>query len=179
MVALDDRALAIPVYSGGPMTLARYRSWLLGAAVLSLIATTPLLAVGPTYVMFYGDQLDAPVVHRLPEGLAAPFLWTPFRASGTIPKSLEGRPYVKYAIFWGRWEKEALRPEAASQHGRLYLPTRSEPGMVVMTEAVMDDGSPDRPAARPIPVDLKGFWKGWPLQAEDLSTAKRLGVPGL
>ena len=160
------------------MTLARYRSWLLGVALLSLLATSPLFAVGPSYVMFYGSQLDAPIVQALPIG-SATFLWSPYRAGGTIPSALEGRPYVKYAIFWGRWEKKSLTPEAASQHGRLYLPTPSEPGMVVMTHAVMDDGSPDHPAARPIPVDLGGFWKGWPVNADDLATAKRFGVPGL
>src|SRR5258708_1711464 len=123
------------------MTLARYRryrSWLLGVAVLSLLATKQLLAVSPSYVMFYGGQLDAPIIQALPEGPASEFLWSPYRVGGTIPKSLEGRPYVKYAIFWGRWEKESLAPEAASQHGRLYLPTRSEPGMAVITEAWMD-----------------------------------------
>ena len=163
---------------GGPMTLARYRWWLLGVAFLSLLATKPLFAVGPSYVMFYGGPLDAPIVQALPIG-SAMFLWDPYRAGGAIPKSLEGRPYVKYAIFWGRWEKQSLTPEAASQHGRLYLPTPSEPGMVVMTEAWMDDGSPGHPAARPIPVDLMKFWKGWPVNAGDLALAKRLGVPGL
>lgn len=160
------------------MTRARYRSWLLGVALLSLLATRQLFAVGPSYVMFYGGQLDAPIVQALPLG-SATFLWDPFRAGGSISSGLEGRPYVKYAIFWGRWEKQSLTPEAASQHGRLYLPTPSEPGIVVMTQAVMDDGSPDHPAARPIPERLGGFWKGWPVNAGDLVTAKRFGVPGL
>ena len=160
------------------MTLARYRSWLLGVAFVSLLATKPLLAVGPSYVMFYGGSLEAPIVQALPIG-SATFLWDPYRRGGTIPSGLEGRPYVKYAIFWGRWEKQALKPEAASQHGRLYLPTSAEPGMMVMTNAHMDDGSPDHPGARPIPESLGGFWKGWPVSAGDLATAKRLGVPGL
>jgi hypothetical protein len=160
------------------MTLARYRLWLLGVAFLCLLATKQLFAVFPSYVVFYGDPLDAPVVQQVPQG-SGQFLWDPYRTGGTIPNNLEGRPYVKYAIFWGRWERKSLTPEAASQHGRLYLPTPSETGMVVMTQAVMDDGSPDHPAARPIPVDLKGFWKAWPVTAGNLATAKRLGVPGL
>jgi hypothetical protein len=144
-----------------------------------LLVTTRLFAVSPSYVMFYGSPLDAPIVQAVPEGTAADFLWTPYRDGGTIPKGLEGRPYVNYAIFWGRWEKNNLTPGAASQHGRLYLPLRSKPAMIVMTESVMDDGSPERPAARPIPVALKGFWKAWPVRAQDLAFAKRLGVPGL
>ena len=160
------------------MNRLKYRLWLLGVTLLSLLATKQLFAVGPSYVMFYGGQLEAPII-QAPSIESAKFLWDPYRAGGTIPNSLEGRPYVKYAIFWGRWEKQSLTPEAASQHGRLYLPTRSEPGMVVMTEAWMDDGSPDHPAARPIPEDLKGFWKAWPASAGDLAIAKRFGVPGL
>jgi hypothetical protein len=128
--------------------------------------------------MFYGGELDVPIVQALPIG-SATFLWNTYRTGGTIPKGLEGRTYVKYAIFWGRWEKKSLTPEAASQHGRLYLPTASEPAVVVLTDAVMDDGSPSHPAARPIPVELGGFKMGWPVNAEDLATAKRLGVPGL
>jgi hypothetical protein len=160
------------------MTLVRCRSWLLGVALVSLLVTKPLLAVGPSYVMFYGGPLEAPVVQALPIG-SATFLWDPYRRGGTIPGGLEGRPYVTYAIFWGRWERQTLKPEAASQHGRLYLPTSAEPGMMVMTNAHMDDGSPDHPGARPIPESLGGFWKGWPVSAGDLATAKRLGVPGL
>ena len=115
-------------------------------------------------------------MHRIGSAM---FLWDPYRyGAERFPEGLEGRPYVKYAIFWGRWEKESLKPEAASQHGRLYLPTPSEPSMVVMTQAWMDDGSPGHPAARPIPVNIMKFWKGWPVTTADLGLAKRL-VPGL
>src|SRR5687768_9378210 len=142
-----------------------------------LLVTTHLFAVRPSYVMFYGSPLDAAIYSRITEGIASEFLWTPYRHGGTIPKGLEGRPYVNYAVFWGRWEKNNLTPGAASQHGRLYLPMRSKPAMIVITEAVMDDGTPERPSARPIPVELKGFWKAWPVRAKDLAFTKRLGVP--
>ena len=160
------------------MTRARHCSCLLGVAFVFLFATTPVRAIGPSYVMFYGGSLDAPVVHALPLG-SATFLWSPYRDGGTIPADLEGRAYVTYAIFWGRWERENLTPEGASQHGRLYLPTSSAPAMVVMTHAVMEDGSPDHPGARPVPQGLEGFWKAWPVSADELATIQRFGVAGL
>jgi hypothetical protein len=161
------------------MTRLPYRSWLFAVTLLSFLASSPMTAVGPSYVMFYGGQLDAPVVQKLAMGPGSEFLWSPYRAGGAIPHGLEGRPYVKYAIFWGRWKEQPSTPKGASEHGRLYLPTPSEPGVVVLTEAVMDDGSPDHPTARPIPVDLNGFKFGWAIGAQDVATAKRLGVPGL
>ena len=36
------------------MNRLKYRPWLLGVAVLSLLATKQLFAVGPSYIMFYG-----------------------------------------------------------------------------------------------------------------------------
>ena len=161
------------------MTRARPRTLLLGLAVLSLVASTQASVISPSYVMFYGGQIDAPVVQKLWPGSGSEFLWSPYRAGGTIPDGLEGRPHVRFAIFWGAWNEQPMRPEGASQHGRLYLPTTSEPGVVVMTAAAMDDGTPGRPAARPIPADLAGFASGWAVTSADLGTAKAFGVPGL
>jgi hypothetical protein len=36
------------------MTRPRYRSWLLGVAVLSLLVSTPVAAISPTAIMVYG-----------------------------------------------------------------------------------------------------------------------------
>src|SRR6478672_6731249 len=101
--------------NGGVMTRRHYRSRLIGVALLSLLASSQMTAVGPSYVMFYGDPLDAPVVQKLAMGPGSEFLWSPYRAGGTIPNGLEGRRYVKYAIFWGRWKEQPSTPEGASE----------------------------------------------------------------
>lgn len=159
--------------------MTRARSWLLALAFLSLLASKPVLAVSPSYVMFYGSPLSAPVVQQLYPAPEFEFLWSPFRSGREIPKSLEGRPYVKFAIFWGRWNEVPTKPEAACQHGRLYPPTASEPGLVVLTDAIMDQPGADHPDARPIPDNLTGFTHVWKMGPQELATAKRLGVPGL
>jgi hypothetical protein len=67
--------------------MTRARSWLLALAVLSLLASKPLLAVSPSYVMFYGSPLSAPVVQRLYPAPEFEFLWSPF-TSGRRGKAL-------------------------------------------------------------------------------------------
>jgi hypothetical protein len=93
--------------------------------------------------------------------------------------AVEGRPYVKFAIFWGRWKEIPTKPEAACQHGRLYPPTASDPGVVVLTDAIMDQSGADHPDARPIPDNLTGFTHVWKMGPQELATARRLSVPGL
>lgn len=169
------------------MTRARYRWWPFGIVLLSLIASRQVFAVSPSYIVFYGDQL-APVVLRTTPQQTSEFLWSYSRAfklvdgvrKRAIPDGLEKRRYVKYAVFWGRWTDAPLKPEAASQHGRLYLPTATEPAAVVVTFPDMDAPPPaEHPGAHPIPADLIGFWGGWVLTPDDVAAARALGVPGL
>jgi hypothetical protein len=87
--------------------------------------------------------------------------------------SLRNRPYVNLAIFWGPYDADQFKPENASQHGRLYLPTASEPAVVVATTPDMQKRS------NPIPKELAGFAAAWSLGPQDLTTLKGLGFPGL
>jgi hypothetical protein len=197
------------------MTRPRSRAWLLGVALLSLLASQAVWAISPTLFLIYGDGLQNPIIARPQdpsEFSLYQFLWwragTPYapRTTWTPPAGLNGRPYLKVAIFWGLGPFEdyaalvralgspdvlkQMNPEDASQHGRLYLPTASEPAMIVLTSPNMTrpKGTPceahtpvDERAPCPVPVPTKpeDFIVGWILNAADLATAKRLGIPGL
>jgi hypothetical protein len=87
--------------------------------------------------------------------------------------NLRNRPYVNLAIFWGQYDRDQLKPANASQHGRLYLPTASEPAIVVSTVPDMQKKS------NPIPKELDGFAAVWTLGPQELTTLKGLGFPGL
>jgi hypothetical protein len=186
------------------MNRAPYRSWLLGLALLSLFFSKPVLATSPTFAIFYGGNLRGRVlVNFVPDdngGFAwdSRFLWDTSGRGGTscqngalqrgvIPNGLSGRPYVKFAIFWGAVDPNQAKPEQASQHGRLYLPRMSEPAVVVSTPPFLGESEDSclrnralGPfGARPIPEDLGGFVAGWVLTTEDIVTAMHLGIPGL
>ena len=199
------------------MTRAKYRSWLLGVAVLWLLVSTPVWAISPTMIMIYGDGLQNPIVARAQdpsEFSVYEFLWNAMRGgtfdgtrwTGNLPKGLNGRPYVKVAIFWGLGPfadsvalaralgnpdlPKQLKPEDASQHGRLYLPTASEPAAIVLTWPAMfrpkgtrceapTPPSAEAPCPVAVPADLGEFKAGWVLNSQDLATAKWLGIPGL
>ena len=163
------------------------------AGLLTLLAD-PLRAVNPALIMFYGQRFPTPVVIEPgsgPKGACA-FLWgvnramTITKAARTrrpIPAGLEGRPYIKFAVFWSyeRWSKlrfntalqKSLKPEDASQHGRIYPAILSEPIVIVATEALMlqDEGIP-------VPTELSGFLTGWSPDASDIQDAKVLKLPG-
>lgn len=174
-----------------------HRARLLGIGLLALLASRPVFAISPSYIMFYGGELAAPVVLKVSFTLETDFLWSAFkRRDGTLPrdtmaKRLAGRPYTNFAVFWGQWDQPPAKPELASQHGRLYLPTATEPAAVVSSFPAMQDAdrSLKAPRAQPVPADLDehrdaqgyvlGIVAGWVLSAQELAAAKRLGVPGL
>ena len=149
-------------------------------AVWVLLSVTPLSAVGPSLIMFYGGGLAQPVLARPgnPSTTPTEYLWNP-RTGGasygswrgaTIPENLEGRAYVNMAIFWGRIDDPtALKPADASQHGRIYLPTQTEPPVVVVTAPLMNEPKP-----APIPTTLGQFLAGWKLTAQQTTQLKRL-----
>jgi len=133
--------------------------------------------------MVYGDR-TSPQLVRVGYEDRTSFLWeTRIKRNGAIERGtlasrLSGRPFVKFAIFWGQWNEVPAGPEAASQHGRLYLPTGSDPAVVVATSPVMEEVGLRHPAARPVP-DLDGFVGGWALGADDLAQLKSLfSLPG-
>ena len=123
------------------MIRSRYAWRLFGAAVFLVLASTHVFAVSPSYVVFYGEGLPNPVVLRMSNDTPSEFLWSyarPFKTvngvrTPTLPGGLEGRTYLNYAVFWGRWPNGPGRPEDASQHGRFYLPTAKAPAAVVIT----------------------------------------------
>ena len=97
----------------------------------------------------------------------------------TIPGGLQGRRYLDYDVYWGRFTPEDLRPEAASQHGRVYLQTPDRAAAVVITHPGMTSDDPDatRADATPIPHELGGFASGRALSKEEASALVEAGVP--
>ena len=163
------------------------RNWSLVVAMLLVgFSSGPVLAISPSAVMVYGEKLGQPILLRPASPADFPafgLLWgnkgsyaRPNRTVQGEPEllsTLKNRPYVNLAIFWGRDESDQFKPENASQHGRLYLPTASEPAIVVATVPDMQKKS------NPIPTELGGFAAVWTLGPQDLTTLKGLGFPGL
>lgn len=167
--------------------MTRARRWPMFLAVLLLgLPSTPLSAISPSAVLVYGGKLERPVLLRPASPADFPafqLLWwnagrytQPTRTVQGEPgliRELSDRPYVKLAIFWGRYDADQLQPENASQHGRVYLPTASEPAIVVATVPDMQEKS------NPVPGELRGFAAVWTLSPEDRETLENLGFPGL
>jgi hypothetical protein len=165
------------------MTRARVGSWMLGVAILLLFISKSTSAIGPAAILLHGGGLQAPIVVR-PQIGSFIFMW----GGGTRqydtqkpapPTGLDGRRYLDYDVFWGRFEPEELKPEAASQHGRLYLPTANQPAAVVLTNPAMTSPDPSETRARatPIPSQLKDFVFGRALTPGETAELVAAGVP--
>lgn len=156
------------------------------AALLVGLASTPASAISPWAILVYSGSLGPSTLLR--PGSPADFpafglLWWkagPYahptrtvRGDPELVSSLKKRPYVSLAIFWGQYDAEQLKPENASQHGRFYPPTASEPAIVVSTVPDMQK------KANPIPSGLEGFAAAWTLSPQELATLEGLGFPGL
>ena len=163
------------------------RKWSIVATLLAVgFSSRPVLAVSPSAVMVYGGKLAQPILLRPASPADFPafgLLWWkagayshPTRTVQGDPEllgSLSNRPYVNLAIFWGQYDPDHLKPENASQHGRFYLATASEPAIVVSTVPDMQKKS------NPIPKELGRFVAVWTLGPQELTTLKGLGFPGL
>jgi hypothetical protein len=165
------------------MTRARLGSWMVGVVVVLLLVSRHLLAIGPAFVVLHGGTLQDPVVVHPPIGSLV-FMWAAgnmyeHQREGTIPTGLAGRRYLDYDVFWGRFKPEELKPEAASQHGRLYLPTADEAAAVVLTSPVMtgEDPSATQAPATPVPRQLKDFVSGRALTPSETAALAAAGVP--
>jgi hypothetical protein len=164
------------------MTRARIGSCMLGMVVLLLIVSRSLSAIGPAAIVIHGNGLQTPVVVHPAIGDFV-FMWAggnmyEGHREGALPPGLEGRSYLDYDVFWGRFTPEELKPEAASQHGRLYLPTKDQAAAVVLTSPDMDGGpGATRAHARPIPVELKDFVSGRALTPSETGLLGAVGVP--
>ena len=165
------------------MARARIGSCILGAVVVLFLVSRSLSAIGPAAIVIHGSALQTPVVIRPPIGTLV-FMWAggnwyEHQTEMKIPSGLEGRRYLDYDVFWGRFTpEELLKPELASQHGRLYLPTKDHAATVVLTAPNMDGGpSATRAHATPIPVELKAFVSGRPLTPSETGSLSAAGVP--
>lgn len=163
------------------------RSWLL--LTLLAVAVVPVNAIGPSLVMFYGGNLAKPVIQTCSAAAGTcTFLWNvrrggyspTTRSGGVIPAGLEGRAYVNVAIFWGPRDMDhldALKPEDASQHARIYLPTKTDKAVVVATPPYMQGPNGTLAAPVPVPTALDMFVSGWTLDNWELTSFKQLGIP--
>ena len=154
------------------------RTWRLASlvvltALLVVVTSVPLRAIGPAILMFYGGDLKDPVLvfPGNPSYNPTDFIWNPANGGvrwgggtrGTLPPDLEGRPYINVAIFWGRYDVATLKAADASQHGRFYPATQSAPAAIVITGPHMANSKDmaANPEPMPIPTSLDGFLAGW------------------
>ena len=142
-------------------------------ALLVMVSSLPLRAIGPAILMFYGGDLKEPVLvfPGNPSYNPTSFIWNPANGGvqyasgkrGTLPPNLEGRRYISVGIFWGRYDPATVKPSDASQHGRIYLKTASAPAVIVITAPQM--ANPKDPTANPepvpVPTSLDEFISGW------------------
>jgi hypothetical protein len=148
-------------------------SLVVGTALLVVVTGVPLRAIGPAILMFYAGDLKEPVLvfPGNPSYNPTSFLWSPVNGGvpyasekrGTLPPNLEGRSYMRVAIFWGRYDPATLKPSDASQHGRVYLRTASAPAVIVITAPRMaNEKDPTaNPEPVPVPTSLDEFVAGW------------------
>lgn len=165
------------------MTRARVALWSLGVAILLLVVSRSMSAIGPAYIVVHGGELQAPIVIR-PQIGSFVFMWGAGTRSydtqkSDLPTGLEGRRYVEYDVFWGRFEPDELEPESASQHGRLYLPTANHAAAVVLTPPNMHNPEPGSTRAKqvPVPRHMKDFVSGRVLLPYETAALAAVGVP--
>ncbi len=147
-------------------------------ALLVIVTSVPLRAIGPAILMFYGGDLKEPVLvfPGNPSFNPTGFIWNqanggiPYAGDkrGTLPPNLEGRRYMSVAIFWGRYDPATLKPSDASQHGRIYLRTASAPAVIVITRPIMVNVKDPtaNPEPVPVPMSLDEFIAGWTLTGD-------------
>ena len=158
------------------ITLALLVSWLVAPG-------TPVSAVSQSITMVYGDSNPRPVFVTFTQvsDMDTYAFLTCARSDSAKVGDLSGRQFLRIASYWDQylWKKylddprllPELKPESANQHGRLYLPTRDEPAIVVTTRERIG-------VALPIPGGTETFVKSCVLTSEDVAVARRLGIPG-
>ena len=153
-------------------------------SLASLVSPSgPVSAVSQSISMIYGDATQKPVfviIKEVADYGTYSFL-TCSRSDPSKVGDMGTRRFLRIASYWDQnvWKKYVedprllpeLKPESANQHGRLYLPTRDEPAIVVTTRERIG-------VALPIPGGTETFVKSCVLTSEDLAVARRLGIPG-
>jgi hypothetical protein len=152
---------------------SRLASLVAVTALLVVVASLPLRAIGPAILMFYGGDLQESVLvfPGNPGYNPTSFIWNPGNGGvpyssgkrGALPPNLEGRRYMSVAIFWGRYDPATLKPSDASQHGRIYLRTASAQAVIVITSPRMANATDPtaNPDPVPVPTSLDEFVAGW------------------
>ena len=147
-------------------------------ALLGIVTSVPLRAIGPAILMFYGGDLKEPVLvfPGNPSYNPTSFIWSPVNGGvpygsekrGTLPPNLEERDYMSVAIFWGDYDPANLKPSDASQHGRIYLRTATAPAVIVITGPRMANvrNPTANPEPVPVPTSLDEFIAGWTLTVD-------------
>jgi len=162
------------------------RTWTVLLSALLVVATVApptVYAAGPTIVMFYGQSLPKPIFITINNGEDANKYDPLFecKGDGILPRDIGNRPFVTLAMFWGKWDKYVtnpsllpeLVPTSAPQHGRLYLPTRTQPWAVLIRTQIRN-GDPV-----PIPQDATGFELRCAVSEQGAGFLRQAGVPGL
>jgi hypothetical protein len=139
--------------------------------------------MGPAIAMIYGTPLDRPIV-VVPKEVSDLRTYAFLSCAASTPGSigeLGDRRFVRIAHYWDTavWKKyldnptrrTELRPEAANQHARLYLPTSTDRAIVVATDFSL--------GPMPVPSSSADFFKACFLTEKDTQTALGIGIPGL
>ena len=155
---------------------------ILAFVALLLIPPGPVSAVSQSISMIYGESSQKPVfvTFRQVSDMETYAFLTCARSEPVKVRDLGTRPFLRIASYWDAnvWKKylddpnllPGLKPESANQHGRLYLPTPTEPAIVVSADFTF--------GSAPIPSASEDFVKSCTLTPNDLDAARRLGIPG-
>jgi hypothetical protein len=157
----------------------RRRILTIAVVALLLVAAWPgqrALAIGPTVIIFYGEPLKKQVVISGRDITLFGDLTHPLP-----PMPTSGRTFITVALFWGLASNPAgngvpiaeLTPAMASQHGRYYPATATQPAAIMMTTTAKGIAQPPPDASR----GTTPFVWGGPLPVEAVALLKRLGIP--
>jgi hypothetical protein len=157
---------------------------ILAFAALLPISLAPVSAVSQAISMIYGESIQKPVFvtfTQVSDIETYAFLTCARSSQAKTVEDIGTRRFVRIASYWDMnvWKKyldnpnllPELKPEAANQHGRLYLPTPTAGAIVVSAGYRMG-------SAPPIPSRPEDFVASCTLTSNDLATARRLGIPG-
>jgi hypothetical protein len=168
--------------------------------VLAFLLWIPTHAASPSIIMIYGEPLERPLFvtgYSVTPRLGFLFFGRDTAPPAVTEADLKDRAFLKVAMFWGgdwwkyvedRRQLSALRPEDANQHGRLYLPTATQPAAALKTPGFtclsttrqdlrrVASGPP--PAWPMMPIDPKDLVCAVKLTTPDAQVARELGIPG-
>jgi hypothetical protein len=127
-------------------------------------------------MIFYGEPLKKQVIVSGPDIVLFGDLTQPL-----APTETANRTFIAVALFWGLASNPAgngvpiaeLTPAMASQHGRYYPATATQPAAIMMTSMMKYMAQPPPDASR----GVAPFVWGGPVPAPAVALLKRLGIP--